>query len=125
MPHPSGFRLQRSVVSENLTTPSITDARCKYSKRTVTSGGALCSAGHNPRSKNFVAGPSRSTSREKPMRRSVSALVAGVSFGLTGIISTAWADEIGFKKAFDEESDRAPDRTPAAEAFLIRAYPET
>jgi hypothetical protein len=37
-----------------------------------------------------------------------------------------WADDpIGFKKALEDESDRAPDKTPAAEAFLIRAYPAT
>jgi len=41
------------------------------------------------------------------------------------MVSSAWAEDIGFKKSLDEESDRAPDRTPAAEAFLIRAYPAT
>ena len=56
------------------------------------------------------------------MRRFVLALVAGACVAFAGVTS-AWADDIGFKKGLDEEADRAPDSTPAAEAFLIRAYP--
>ena len=59
------------------------------------------------------------------MRRFVSAVVTGLSFAFAGVAIPAWADDIGFKKQRDDESDRAPDKTPSAEAFLIRAYPAT
>ena len=60
------------------------------------------------------------------MRRSVLALAVGVSIGFAGSVSLAWADDpIGFKKGLEDEDARAPDRTPAAESFLIRAYPAT
>jgi hypothetical protein len=55
-------------------------------------------------------------------------ILTATLFGATGIAGPIWAQDlpaIGFKKSLDEESDRAPDRTPAAEAFLIRAYPAT
>jgi hypothetical protein len=51
-------------------------------------------------------------------------LVAGVSLAFAGAVTSAWAEDIGFKKGLEEEGG-APDRTPAAEAFLIRAYPAT
>src|SRR5262245_37635361 len=53
------------------------------------------------------------------------ALVTGVSLALATTVGPAWAQDIGFKKEREAEGDRAPDKTPAAEAFLIRAYPET
>ena len=61
------------------------------------------------------------------MDRTAVALAIAVLFGIVGTAGPAWADEdpIGFKKGLEDESDRAPDRTPAAEAFLIRAYPGT
>jgi hypothetical protein len=60
------------------------------------------------------------------MDRTAVALVIGVLFAVAGTAGPAWADEdpIGFKKGLEDESDRAPNRTPAAEAYLIRAYPE-
>ena len=60
------------------------------------------------------------------MRRNASALIIAVLFGMAGIAGPAWADDIpplGFKKSLEDESDRAPDSTPAAEACLLRAYP--
>ncbi len=61
------------------------------------------------------------------MGRTAVALAIAVLFGIAGTAGPAWADEdpIGFKKSLDDEGDRAPDRTPSAEAFLIRAYPAT
>jgi|KBSSwiStaDraftv2_1062776.scaffolds.fasta_scaffold07184_4 hypothetical protein len=61
------------------------------------------------------------------MDRTAVALVIGVLFAVAGTAGPAWADEdpIGFKKGLEDESDRAPNRTPAAEAYLIRAYPGT
>jgi len=55
-------------------------------------------------------------------------ILTATAFGVTGVAGPIWAQDlsaIGFKKSLEEESDRAPDRTPAAEAFLIRAYPAT
>jgi len=60
------------------------------------------------------------------MSRIALALATAVLFGTAGIASPTWADDIpplGFKKALEDESDRRPDSTPAAEAWLIRAYP--
>jgi hypothetical protein len=62
------------------------------------------------------------------MSRISTALVAVVLFGMAGTALPTWADELpvlGDKKGLDEESDRSPDSTPAAEAFLLRAYPGT
>jgi hypothetical protein len=63
------------------------------------------------------------------MRRIAAALVAVGVFGMAGIAVPTWADEVlplGFKKDPPGESDaRRPDSTPAVEAFLLRAYPET
>src|SRR5438067_12581120 len=59
----------------------------------------------------------------------IAALFTIVFFGVAGIAGSAWAQDIaplGFKKAFDDDANaRSPDSTPAAEAFLLRAYPET
>ncbi len=61
------------------------------------------------------------------MSRNAVALGIAVLLGLAGTAGPAWADEdpIGFKKGLEDESDRAPNKTPAAEAYLIRAYPAT
>jgi hypothetical protein len=60
------------------------------------------------------------------MGRTAVAVVIAVLFGVAGTAGPAWADDsIGFKKTLEDESDRAPDKTPSAEAFLIRAYPAT
>ncbi len=60
------------------------------------------------------------------MRR-IAAALSIFFFGLVGIAGSAWADDpasLGFKKPLEDEA-RTPDRTPAAEAFLLRAYPAT
>jgi len=60
------------------------------------------------------------------MRRIAPALAIAFAFGVAATTGPAGADEIpplGFKKALEDESDRRPDSTPAAEAWLIRAYP--
>jgi len=61
------------------------------------------------------------------MVRTAVSLALAVLFGTAGSVGPAWADEdaIGFKKGLEDEADRAPDKTPAVEAFLIRAYPAT
>jgi hypothetical protein len=63
------------------------------------------------------------------MSRIATALVAVVLFGMAGIAGPTWADEVPpvvDKKGFSDDSDsRSPDSTPAAEAFLLRAYPGT
>jgi hypothetical protein len=63
------------------------------------------------------------------MRRIAAAFVAVVLFGMAGIAVPTWADEVPpvvDKKGFSDDSDsRSPDSTPAAEAFLLRAYPGT
>src|SRR5947207_15294784 len=66
--------------------------------------------------------------REKSMGRTAAAFFALFFFGIAGVAGPTWADDIpplGFKKTLEDESDRAPNTTPAAEAFLLRAYPET
>src|SRR5512144_1368019 len=58
----------------------------------------------------------------------IAAALFVVLIGVAGIVGPARAQDappLGFKKSLDEESDRTPDRTPAAEAFLLRAYPAT
>jgi hypothetical protein len=60
------------------------------------------------------------------MSRTAVAFVIAVLFGVAGTAGPAWADDpIGYKKTLENESDRTPDKTPSAEAFLIRAYPAT
>src|SRR5437660_2281992 len=59
----------------------------------------------------------------------IAALFTMVFFGVAGIAGPTWAQDVlplGFKKGFDDDANaRSPDSTPAAEAFLLRAYPET
>jgi hypothetical protein len=62
------------------------------------------------------------------MARIAAAFFTAVFFVIAGVAGPAWADDpapLGFKKALEDESDRSPDSTPAAEAFLLRAYPAT
>jgi hypothetical protein len=61
------------------------------------------------------------------MGRSIGALFTVVLFGMAGIAGPTWGQDVpplGFKKGLDDDATRSPDRTPAAEAFLLRAYPE-
>jgi len=63
------------------------------------------------------------------MSRIATALCTAAVFGIAGIVGPAFADDppgLGFKKGIDDDADaRTPDSTPAAEAFLLRAYPAT
>src|SRR5438045_6357874 len=56
----------------------------------------------------------------------IAAAVCSIALvGVTGLACAQDVPPIGFKKTLENESDKSPDRTPASEAFLIRAYPET
>src|SRR4051812_19961315 len=56
----------------------------------------------------------------------ITAVVCSIALlGVAGLSCAQDIPPIGFKKTLENESDKSPDRTPASEAFLIRAYPET
>jgi len=63
------------------------------------------------------------------MGRIAPALFTITFFVMAGVVGSAWAQDLaplGFKKGFDDDANaRSPDSTPAAEAFLLRAYPAT